>query len=287
MANYLRRLFAWSHELPYGDCFIAWSFRDPQSLEDLRARLPPSVNPVVLEGIPERPDAMLSNELMAAIRRCDSLVYVRGGNAVESRWITLERDYALRIGKGVYCFDADTLVLERDRARPARLAVFPSYSRKEGPEVEKLIRFMRRERSFDLFHEAVDLGPGANWAETIERALTERLEAGGYLVVFWSATAAASLWIKREVAFAASRYPHQILVAPLEPAQLPPELDVVRCVPLYVEGWPGISDRAADSLMVEIYWLIYQRQPGANAVAERAVRRMPGWRRLRDFWRRG
>jgi hypothetical protein len=254
-------------------------------VEDLRARLPPSVNPVVFERIPERPDAMISNELMAAIRRCDSLVYVRGGNAAESRWMALERDYALRIGKGVYSFDADTRVLERDHAWPARLAVFPSYSRRDAPKVEKLIEFMRRERSFDLFHAIEDLGPGADWMETINHALTDRLDAGGYLVLFWSPTAAASEHTKREVALAANGYPGQVLIALLEPGQLPPELGMIPSIELYVEGWPGISDLAADYLMVELYWLIYQRQPGAGA--ERVTRRTPGWRRLLDFRRRG
>lgn len=265
MFDHLKGLFARRRRLPYGDCFISRAFDDEQPLKDLLACLPPGVNPVVFERIPETPEMMISNVLIGEIRRCDSLVYVRGGKAVNSRWVMLERDYALRAGKDVYCFDAGTLVMRRDRARPARLAVFPSYSRQDGAKVQELIAFMRRERSFDLFHDIEDRHAGADWAETINRELEERLDAGGYLVLFWSSKTVESAFSRKEAAFVASRYPGQILIALLEPAQLPPMLDAVRAVKLYADGRRGISKLAADYLIVELYWLIYQQHARAGA----------------------
>jgi len=94
---------------------------------------------------------MVSNQLLKAIDGCDSLVYLTGDHSINSPWVTLEKDYALRTNKPVYSFDAAKKRFTRDRSNPMDIPVFPTYSRSDEEQVDRILRVMKDERYFDLF----------------------------------------------------------------------------------------------------------------------------------------
>jgi hypothetical protein len=103
----------------------------------------------------------------------------------------------------------------------------------------------------------------------MQNGLADRLNRGGYVVVFWSYKASQSEAIKKELATAASGiqgFNDRVLFALLEPCDLPEfwmQFDEP-CVQLY-----GDSERSEihriDDLVVRLYWLIYRKTKFSDA----------------------
>jgi hypothetical protein len=201
---------------------------------------------------------MVSEDLLATIRRCDSLVYFKTPASDASPWVTLERDYALRSGLNVLSFHPDTSLVRRNADGPLDLPAFASYSRRDWPDVERLVRIMKDDRFVDIFVDVEDISAGQEFAKVISETIIERLERGGYLVLFWSEDAARSDFISREFQFALERYRDRILPVALDSSELPNELADVVPVHLRRTRKDPIDLRRLDDVIVRIYWLVFR-----------------------------
>jgi hypothetical protein len=198
---------------------------------------------------------MVSNDLIEAIRNCDSLIYLKGGASDRSPWVTLERNYALQSKIDVYYFDTKYGSIGRDKSDPIDLPVYASYSHTDGTRVKDLVDFMAKERSFDIFMDD-PISPGTNIVETLESAIFSRLERGGYVVLFWSKAASESNWVHAETERALAKYNNRIIPAIMDPVELPPMLQDIVTVQLYQDHSRDIDYRKLDDLIVNLYWLI-------------------------------
>jgi hypothetical protein len=178
-----------------------------------------------------------------------------------------ERDYALRSGKRVFCYDIGASELSLDSDRPLDLAVFASYHRDDRARVRRICDFLRRERNFDVWLDVEDISSGGLWEKQIEAGLADRVTRGGYVVAFWSDSASRANWIEKELATAAAgidRLNDRVLFALLEPSPVPefwrrfhePYLQ------LYSDRDRPESHRI-DDLVVRLYWLIYRNTKSA------------------------
>jgi len=255
--RFIKHAFRKNHEFPYGRCFVSFAYEDEPVLDQLRERLDRHAQLLVFPPIHVSPEKMVSNKLLRTIRRCDSLIYLIGGQSSTSPWVALERDYALRIGIDVYYFNQQNGTIKRDTTAPLDLPVFASYSRSDYKRVKDLLDFMRRKRSFDIFMDK-DIDGSSEIAATLGNAISSRLERGGYLALFWLYESSNSIYVKEEMQFVFSQFSDRIMPALLDPIDLPPQIDNVNVKPveLYRQDGAGIDKRRLDDLIVRLYWLI-------------------------------
>jgi hypothetical protein len=274
-------------EIPRGPAFISYSYKDenelPQLKKILRAK---SVIPSPFKPIEVTPSEMVSNELIESIIGCQSLIYIDTPNSQKSHWVTLEKEYARHIHKKVFAYEPQTGRLEEDRKQATNFPVYPSYvHRVDNKKVQFILEFMRNKRFFDIFIDYQDLKGGELWAEKIETEKLDRLQRGGYMIVFLSRNALRNSWVVKEVEQCINEFPDQILVALLDEIsrsrskrapRLPSLaggvneesdwLDYDRIenqifskrppVLLYGAGSYGLDYRRFDDLIVWLYWLI-------------------------------
>jgi hypothetical protein len=243
-------------------CFISHAYHDAKVRDRLIASFPPHVEPFVFPPITVSPDQLVSTPLIEALLACDGVVYLRGGASDASFWVAFERDYALRAGKPVFSADADTLKLTVHAGSPLDLATYASYqSQSDKDRVREIVTFMRRERHFDLW-DVDQIGPGTLWSEEIKHSMKERVERGGYVIVFWSRAAAGSKSIQEELSELANgikRANDRVLFALLDDTPIPKFWLKFNdpAVQLF-----GENDRSAkqrlDDLVVRLYWLIFR-----------------------------
>jgi len=244
-------------------CFISHSYADTAARHQLLRILPDSVAPVVFPPIHARPHEFVSKPLIEAILDCDGLIYLRGGASDRSFWVAFERDYALRSSKPVFRYDVRTSELSSDSDKPLDLAVFASYHRDDRERVRQICKFLSKERNFDVWLDIKDISPGTLWADEIQKGLADRLNRGGYVIIFWSDKASRSEFIEKELAAAASGiqgFNDKVLFALLERCDLPKFW--AQFQEPYVQLY-GDSERSAthriDDLVVRLYWLIYRK----------------------------
>jgi hypothetical protein len=111
------------------------------------------------------------------------LIYIKGGSSSRSPWVAFERDYALRSGKRVYSYDGSGLAL--DDSPPLDLPVFTIYGGQDRRTVLKVLSFLRKKRSFDLFIRDEAGLVAESWQVTVAAA-AERIIVGegGFAVWF-------------------------------------------------------------------------------------------------------
>jgi TIR domain len=238
--------------------FISHKYGD-SAVPDMLGRIPHGIEPIVFPPIRVPPEKLISNNLIKAILACDGLIYPTGSVSDDSPWVALERDYALRAGKQVFKYDAVTQLIDQDTSLPMHLPAFPSYSSLEYKRVKAVLRFMREERYFAVPMDRRRLQAGMLWPDELRRPLVERLQAGGYAVVFLSRRGIMSEWVKAEYKSALDQFPQQILPALLEPIDLPLDLARFQSVQLYGDKVQSATHRM-DDLIVRLYWLIYRHQ---------------------------
>lgn len=79
------------------------------------------------------------------------------------------------------------------------LATYASYQyQSDKDRVREIVTFMRRERHFDLW-DTDQLETRVLWSEAIKHSMKERVERGGYVIVFWSCAAARAKAIQEEL----------------------------------------------------------------------------------------
>lgn len=256
LQKFIMRILRKRGDFPYGKCFVSHAYEDSPALENLRKHIGSQVNLFEFPPISVPPEQMVSNDLIKAIRKSDSLIYIKGGASDNSPWVTLERNFALQSNMDVYYFDTNDGSIGRDTSDPFDLPVYASYSRSDGDRVKNLVDFMARERSFDIYMDE-DMESGANLHQEFDSAILTRLERGGYLVLFWSAEASKSVYVREEIERAYyDEYNYRIIPALMDPTELPPPLQHLYAVRLYQDNSNDVDKRRLDDLIVRVYWLI-------------------------------
>lgn len=258
-------------------CFISHSYADAAARERFISNLPGGVTPFVFPPIQAKPHEFVSKPLVQAILDCEGLIYFRGGASDKSFWVAFERDYALRSGKPVFCYDIATSELSPDTERPLDLAVFASYNHNDSARVRQICEFLGQERNFDVWLDVKELSSGGLWEKETEAGLADRLNRGGYVIAFWSDSASRSRSIEKELAAAAAdidRPNDRVLFALLESTPLPEFW--LRFDEPHVQLY-GDSDRPEthriDDLVVRLYWLIYRKTKSAEAMPNPSLKR--------------
>jgi hypothetical protein len=227
--------------------------------------------PVVFPPITVQPENMVSNEILPAIRSCDSLAFIAGGKSEESYWVALERDYARRAGLKVYAYDPILSRITRDNSQPLKLPVFASYSRGDGETVSEIVDFMKRERYFNLVE---DVENPPDLRDQLRGAIHGRLALGGYMTLFWSRKASESRWVEHELSEVLKTYADRIMLALLDETPLPVALTeghnasytdermerALVPVHLYQDDGRGLNWQRVDDLIVRLYWLILRHR---------------------------
>ena len=229
----IKRSFRKNREFPYGKCFVSFAYKDEPRIDLLRKSINGKARLFIFPPINVPPEKMVSNNILRTIRRCDSLIYLIGGESSNSPWVAIERDYAIRSGLDVYYFDQHKSVIKKDTSAPLDLPVFASYSHSDDKRVKGLLDFMRRKRSFDIFMDKdMELRPDSNIADTLTHAITSRLKRGGYLALFWSYESSKSKWVEKEMEYAFLTFPKLIMPALLDPINLPFKFEFIEFLPL-------------------------------------------------------
>lgn len=247
-----------------GRYFISHAYRDAHHIDVLEKGLPRWAKPFRFPPIRVRPDQMVSNPIMAAIRDCDGLIYLKGGASDTSFWVAMERDVALREEKRVYSYDPGSVTLSRDKSQPLELKVFHAFSRPDSQDLGEIPSLMDH-RHFDRFVDPDFSLAAISWREAVEGAMRRVKAAGNYVIIYWSAEVKQSDWIKAEFDMAMREYPDRVLVAQLDDTPLPAwiidRVNPDRLVQL-------MSDRELsqlhkiDDLIVRLYWLVYKNTRG-------------------------
>lgn len=256
---------AWSYmseRLPK-NCFISHSYDDEAARVRLVESLGGRCQPRVFPPITVDPDQFVSNRLIEAILDCEGLIYLRGGKSDRSFWVAFERDYALRAGKEVFSANVDTLTIEKHKGRPLDLAAFASYSHADRDRVLKIADHLKEERYFDLWVDTEQLVGGERFQEQLVGSIRDRIDRGGYVIVFWTHAAAESEWIRHEIQLASegiSDLNDRVIFALLDKVPIPEFWERFHepAVQLYGDAERSETQRV-DDLVVRLYWLIYRK----------------------------
>ena len=254
-----------TYQRPAGKYFISHSYRDAEVRERLLKQLPAGMIPFIFPPITVNPQDFVSNHLIEAILSCDGLIYLKGGSSAQSFWVAFERDFAIRNGMPVFAADPTTLVIERDLSDPLDLAVYASYYRKDVEKVINISSFLEEKRSFDFWLDYRDLKINSTgWQSEVANSIADRIDRGGYLLVFWSKLGANSGVIKREIMQAlehANKGAPRVLFALLDSHPLPEYLQNYQEAPVQLFGdTERPESHRLDDLIVRLYWLIYRNR---------------------------
>ena len=245
-----------------GKYFISHSYEDVSIVADLKNNLPFWMVPVIFPPRKVNRDQVVSNTLMSTIRKCQGLIYLRGGASDSSFWVAMERDYALRLKKRVYSFNSVPEKLSRVKLPPLDLRVFHAFSKPDSQDVSEVTNFMR-ERHFQTAGDVKDFFDTAinSFENMVTKAMQSVKAVGAYVIVYWSGEVESSNWMRFEFDLAMREYPDRVLVVQLYDTPLPKwivdRIKIDNIVKL-MENQDFSRRQKIDDLIVRIYWLIYK-----------------------------
>lgn len=134
-----------------GRCFLSHSFADEEEVNAVAARLEQAGATTRIFALEEpNPDTPVSDRIIPAILECENLVYLRGGESEKSFWVRFEKDYALRSGLTVYAADPQMDALYAVQEKPVDLRIRTLYHRADDACTDRLFKWMREDRHFDI-----------------------------------------------------------------------------------------------------------------------------------------
>ncbi|MBX3061886.1 MAG: toll/interleukin-1 receptor domain-containing protein [Anaerolineae bacterium] len=247
--------------LKLGTYFISHSYKDESARQDLIQRLPNGITPFIFPAIND-PSRLVSNYLISSIREKDGIIVIEEGYSSASFWVAFERDYALQIGKPVYSYRPSDRSIREILDPPLDLNIFATYIHREREIVSDVMTILQQERNIKIY-DSQNLTLGESFQNAINFGIRSTIEAGGYALVFWSASAASSKFVLSEMDWA-SQYHNEsrLLFALVDETPLDNQLflktqtefALPRVVKLYQE--PRLH--RIDDIVVRLYWLIYQ-----------------------------
>jgi hypothetical protein len=227
---------------------------DKAARRQLVESLPPNVRPHPFSAVGVAPAQFSSDEMINAMRRCDGMISIRGGQSEQSFWVTFQRDYARRIGCPLYLYNPSRKVVDLFATAPMGLRALPVYAPGDAPLAEAVIHYLRVERSFEVWPYRGPLylpADGPSLATTINQ-ISELTQPLTCTVLFWSGSVATNQSLQPALATLVSR-PRSGVVASVHRG-----LQRMKAVPndLYLELAPQgqLDTRRADDLMVRLYW---------------------------------
>ncbi len=247
------------NEMLPGRYFISHSYDDEDVRNRLVTRLPEGVEPFIFEPIRVSPLEFVSSSLIGSILTCDGMIYLNEGFSAQSFWVAFEHDYALRSGKPVYSYTPSSDTLLMPNATPIDLAVFPTYSRRSSETVMPILNFMRQQRYFDVWIDRERLRPGTDFAAELMGAVSDTIQRGGYVTLFWNEEASQSEWTIREAV--QGLRDRRLIVAGLDNSTPPDfinESNPGYFVQLVDEN--GLNNNRIDDLIIRLYWLMFRNQ---------------------------
>lgn len=176
-----------------GRCFLSHSYADAEAVQLVAGRLEDlGAEPVIFELVDQDPENPVSNDIVPTILSCDALIYLKGGRSGSSFWVAFEKDYALRSGLSVYAADADATSIKKINERPMDLSIYTVFHQSDGDRVERLFRWMREERHFELTTTNLRLRLGAMSGDAAV-SLEEMLIHGGVALYLCGTRSVATL----------------------------------------------------------------------------------------------
>jgi hypothetical protein len=238
-------------------CFISHSYKDAEARQALLMQLPRAVEPFVFPPITVSPEQVVSNKLLDAIRACDGLIYLQGGASVESFWVALERDYALRLGKPAFRYDPATGALSRDLDPAMTLSAHFAYARADTDVAEKLEAELRR-LYFNVWID-MPLAPDRSHDEkVVESAIDSVIQDGGYVLVLVTRRTTKSDWVRTQIDISVRNIYGRVLYVLVEDCDAASEARTTKqWVQIYGDNVRSWVHRI-DDLIVRLYWLIYR-----------------------------
>ena len=160
-----------------GRCFLSHSFADEEEVNAVAARLEEAGATTEIFKLREpNPNTPVSDEIIPTILSCQNLVYLTGGESEKSFWVQFEKDYALRSKLSVYAADPQRDELYAVQEDPMELRIHTLYHRADGDRTDRLFKWMREERHFDIEITRSRLRLGAmsgDLAASLEKVLTD------------------------------------------------------------------------------------------------------------------
>ena len=252
-------------------CFISHAYRDGLAEAAARA-LPKGVLPIIFPAIHVSPTQFVSDSLVAALDRANSVMVVDGPAGRTSFWVAFEAHYAAHNSKPVYRFDSTTSSIKAEESYRRDPPVFASYAREDSDVVREICLWLENKRGFKVWADFKDLRADEQWQVAMENGLKGTLEDGGFVIAFMSS--ARSVWIEREIRHALKQFPDQIYLACLGPEKVVVPADLkMDLIDLSKEEWlielvgepwkkafADINHNRLDDLMVRVLYRVFQRQ---------------------------
>jgi tetratricopeptide (TPR) repeat protein len=268
--------------------FISHSFADKQALAALLNRLPDWCKPIIFEEIKVPPSDYVSDKLISGILGANGLIFIDSPTSNASFWTAFERDFALRNQKPVFSYNAEADKLEKHSQPPMPLDMVALNHLDDEERVDRILRWLSRERSFQLGTRDPDriasradaallLQPAAVRSSVMQDRLQSTLRQGGYVVIFLSRSAVhGSLPLLEAPIYARDAISTTYFVWLDDPkaVTLEGEFQALRDLPQdhhivigsLPDGGPNLN--RLDDLMVRLYWLMHRNGSAGRAAPE-------------------
>jgi len=258
--------------------FISHSYADKAALSVLLAGLPSWCKPIVFEPITVPPSEFVSEKLISGILGATGLIFIDSPISTASFWTTFERDLAARKMKPMLRFDAETKQLSHYEVQPRKLMVAHLYHPDDAADVNKIMRWLVDERSFEAFDDARH--PPSAQIPPFARQEADRRDAflfsirsyGAIYLIFLSPKLLGDEQLRAHALEQVSRNPHTTLICWLEPHKglWPPKpIRLLKRVPKdrsFSFGQrpthPKFSANELDDLSVRLFWVLHQNPGG-------------------------
>lgn len=258
--------------------FISHAFADDTSLKMLLDILPKYVKPVVFEAINVPPEEIVSDKLINGLLGAEGVIWIDSKISNSSFWTAFERDLALRKQKQVFRFDPQTLTITPYKAKARNLWIAHLYHKDDISDVNHIIRYLVDERSFEAFNDpkrpAADSFPPFAEINPEEREL--RLMSfrsfGAVYLIFISRSFIQNNGLLQHAIEQLHHHSPSTIICWLDPqssfenAELVDRLKKALKTNSYeFQSRPssaGFNKHQIDDLMVRLYWLVYQGNPG-------------------------
>ena len=251
--------------------FVSHAYADDEALDALLKSLPKYVKPVVFDAIDAPPTELVSEKLISGVLGADGFVFIDSDVSKASFWCAFERDLAARKQKHMFRFDPRTRALEPVRVTPRELKLAHCFHASDGPDVQRVMRWLVDDRSFAAFHDERKLGdsscpPFASMTDSEREMRLFSLRTFGTLyLLFLSDGLLADARLRSHVVDQLLNHPRGTLVCWLHPQPSHPPRDLAHALSVFPQehviaferrpAEAAFSIHALDDLSVRLFWV--------------------------------
>lgn len=258
--------------------FISHSYADRDALAALLVALPDYVEPVVFAPIDVEPHEFVSEKLVSGVLGADGFVFIDSPISRRSFWTAFERDLAERKQKKMFRFDPVTKNISRHHAKPRQLFVAHLFHPAEEGQVDRVMRWLIDERSFEAFADQrleQKIPPFALQDPARRDAFLFSVRSyGAIYLLFLSSRLLKDKALCAHAAAQVANHPRSTLICWLDSPPRPPlfggsHLKTLTQAPKEIvfsftapPGSAAFSANELDDLGVRMFWLLHQSRPG-------------------------